>query len=143
MLQNEKTGLYERLSAIIGVFGEYSKCIAAQKSVAPQENDQFLYKVITWTETHYTENFSIDEMAEKMGYSKSYFCSKFKKSSGVTYVEYLTGVRVAQACRLLRQGISVNEVSDQCGFANTSYFIKRFRQITKVTPKQYTQKFID
>lgn len=143
LFQSKTATLYERLSAILDVFGEYSKCITSHKSISPLEKDQFLYKTITWTETHFTENFSIDEMAEKMGYSKSYFCYKFKKASGVTYVEYLTGVRVAQACRLLRQGISVNEVSEQCGFANTSYFIKRFRQITKLTPKQYTQKFIN
>ncbi len=141
LLQDQNAPLCTRLAGILDLFARYIAYIGGQKTAAPLENDPFLYKVITWTEAHFAEKFSIDEIAEKMGYSKSYFCNKFKKASGVPYVEYLISVRIAYACRLLQQGLSVGEVCEQCGFSGTSYFIKRFREITKLTPKQYTQKF--
>jgi AraC family transcriptional regulator len=45
---------------------------------------------------------------------------------------------VEQAKRLLKQqDLSLADVALACGFANQSHFIKRFRQLTEVTPKVY------
>jgi len=144
LLKNGESSVAACISGITDLFAQLIQLAYAQeKPVAPTENDPFLYQVITWTEAHFTESIPLDVLATQMGYSKNYFCSKFKRTAGTSYIEYLTSVRITYACRLLQQGLSTVEVASQCGYTNPSYFIKRFRSITNVTPSQYVKQFAD
>ncbi len=96
-----------------------------------------LQEVVRWTHENYARKISIDEVAALTGYSKFYFCSRFKALTGITYLNYLNSVRLSQACLLLRSGSSVQSVCQSCGFENTSYFIQFFRKNMNMTPYQY------
>ena len=96
-----------------------------------------LQEVVRWTHENYARKIAIEEIAALTGYSKYYFCSRFKALTGVTYLNYLNTVRLSQACLLLRSGKSVQSVCQSCGFENTSYFIQLFRKKMNTTPYQY------
>ena len=96
-----------------------------------------LQEVVRWTHENYARKIAIEEVAGLTGYSKFYFCSRFKALTGVTYLNYLNTVRLSQACLLLRSGKSVQSVCQSCGFENTSYFIQLFRKKMNTTPYQY------
>ncbi len=96
-----------------------------------------LQELVRWTHENYSRKISIEEVAALTGYSKFYFCSRFKALTGITYLNYLTSVRLSQACLLLRSGGSVQSVCQSCGFENTSYFIQLFRKNMNMTPYQY------
>ncbi len=96
-----------------------------------------LYEIINYTADHYTEKISVSDIAEKMGYSKYYFCTKFRESAGTTYLSYLNGVRISAACKMLKNGASVTEAAEKCGFSDVPYFVQLFKKIKGITPKRY------
>lgn len=96
-----------------------------------------LQEVVRWTHENYARKIFIEEIAALTGYSKYYFCTRFKALTGITYLNYLNSVRLSQACLLLRTGRSVQSVCQSCGFENTSYFIQLFRKNMNMTPYQY------
>lgn len=53
-------------------------------------------------EQHYQEDLSLDELAEILTVNASYLSYIFKKETGSTVVQYLTSLRMEQACRLLK-----------------------------------------
>lgn len=93
--------------------------------------------VIKWTEASFKSPISLNDAARVFGYNKNYFCKKFKSFTGVTYLDYLNTLRISEACRLLRSGMSVSDVCEACGFTNSSYFIQLFKSKMGVTPKKY------
>lgn len=100
-------------------------------------NTDSLQRLISWTQENYMKKISLDEVARMMGYSKFYFCSRFKELTGITYLSYLNSVRVSNACLRLQNGQPVQKVCADCGFDNVSYFIQVFKKNRHVTPHQY------
>ncbi len=53
-------------------------------------------------------------------------------------IQYLISYRLERACHLLLHTTeSVTDIALNCGFENISYFIRKFREFTKETPKEY------
>ncbi|MBQ2615056.1 MAG: helix-turn-helix transcriptional regulator [Clostridia bacterium] len=105
----------------------------------PSGGDE-LREIINWTEENFTRRISLDEVSAVFGYTKHYFCQKFKKATGITYLTYLNNLRISRACRMLKAGQSIGEACDKCGFEDMSYFIQLFKKITGVTPKKYVKE---
>lgn len=101
-----------------------------------------LRKIILWTESNYLHKISLTEISSLVGYEKHYFCNKFKRLTGISYVNYVNNLRIQRACMLLANGTPVSAVSESCGYDNTSYFIQLFKKIVGITPKAYAEKFL-
>ena len=126
------------LSAIMGLFENFAHCTGNEHHYAPlTARSGFLSEVIDWSEKNFRNRVTIDEVSEKFGYNKAYFCSLFKSLTGVTYLNYLNNLRISHACRLLKDGASVSEACEACGFETASYFVQLFKRTVGVTPKQY------
>ena len=70
------------------------------------------------------------------------FTRFFKKSTGKTFIEYLTELRVGSACRLLVEtDRSVTDVCFAAGFNNVSTFNRRFMTLKGVTPRKFRRQF--
>lgn len=129
----------DTLCAILSIFKilqQYSTSDENMHLHVPAYDDS-LREIIAWTEQHFAEKISLEEIAAKVGYNKHYFCNKFKAATGETYLQYLNNLRVFHACKMLKKGYSLNEICDRCGFENMSYFIQLFKKIVGTTPKQY------
>lgn len=102
----------------------------------------FLRKVIDFTEKHYHERISLDDISSCVGMSRYHFSRKFKERSGETWSAYLLGVRLSKAQRMIETGASVAETAESCGFESDSYFIKCFKQAFGITPLAWTKAVI-
>lgn len=133
--------IFTSLSSVIGIFSvlkEFSKRDEnAEKESRSSLDNSELREIIAFTGEHFSEKLSIDRIAEKTGYSKFYFCEKFRSASGISYHSYLNGVRISNACKMLASGASVAETAEKSGFCDSSYFIRCFKKIKGITPKQY------
>src|SRR5579871_3645265 len=69
---------------------------------------------------HFSENISIEAMAEKACFSKFHFIRLFTKSYGMTPHQYLTDLRIGKAKQLLRKGCTVSAALAATGFASMS-----------------------
>lgn len=129
--------LWEVLTAILGFFRRMAAiAVEKQGNADMQENDD-LRRLVEWTENNFMHAPTLEEAASILGYSRNYFCKKFKAATGVTYIGYLNCLRINYACAELKKGRSVAEVCYACGFVNPSYFSKLFRTIVGVTPMKY------
>ena len=80
------------------------------------------------------------KMSEKLEISYSYMCRLLKDSLGCSYGELLNRMRVDAAKKmLLTTESSVTDIGYDCGFCDSSYFIKIFHRYTGVTPRKYRE----
>ena len=83
------------------------------------------------------EELSLDVLAKHAGLNKFYALRAFKRAMGVPPHAYQRHVRVARARELLRAGRPSTEIAYELGFCDQSHFIRCFRQVALVTPRQY------
>ena len=87
---------------------------------------------------------SLNELSERVGLSKYYFAREFRRITGYTAVSYINLVRCEKARKLLSDNrLSINDVAEQCGFANQSYFSKIFFERTGMKPFEYRKKHLE
>ena len=87
---------------------------------------------------NYMKEISMQDAARMMNYSDAYFCKLFKQCFDQNFTSYLTGFRVNEAKKLLRdRSISVKDVSMQVGYYDSNYFAKVFKRITGQSPTEY------
>jgi two-component system response regulator YesN len=91
---------------------------------------------------HFAEQISIDDIAEIVNFNVSYFSTLFKKVTGNTYREYLRGIRMDEAKRLLKEtNLSVALICDNVGYNDVKHFSSSFRKTTGVKPSEYRKLY--
>lgn len=92
--------------------------------------------------SHVDENMdrriSLQELADLVSLSRSYFCTAFRLSMDFTPNEWLSSARITRAQSLLSEtSASVTEVSMAVGYQTCSAFSAAFRRHTGMTPSEY------
>jgi len=82
-------------------------------------------------------NWSIEEMAENSHISQSRLHAVYKSIFGISPKHDLILMRIEKAKQFLLDGLSVTETAEALGYGNIYHFIRQFKQVTGVTPKQY------
>ncbi|MFC5471159.1 response regulator [Cohnella suwonensis] len=83
---------------------------------------------------------SLDQAAERFYLNKNYFCSLFKNMTDVSFMEYVTDLRMEHAKRLLaNSNLKTYEVAEMVGYSDQRYFSQVFRKHTGTQPTQYRQ----
>ena len=78
------------------------------------------------------------EVAAALNVSVPTLSRAFEKCSGYTFLEYLTQIRLDNACKLLQDGsLRINEIAQLCGFANAGYFARVFKKAYGKNPGTY------
>ena len=96
------------------------------------------YLPIEYINCHICEDLSIDSICSALHVSKYHFCRQFKKTSGMTVMEYILSTRIVMAENmLLNDDLSITEISYRCGFSSTAYFSRIFKEKTGQTPLSY------
>ena len=104
------------------------------------KEDEGLQKVCRYIEENCSASLSAGAVAEKLGFSRSYFSTEFKKTMGTTLCDYILISRINLAKRLLSRGeLSVSEIAEKVGFGDTGTFIRAFKRKEKMTPLQFKQ----
>lgn len=82
--------------------------------------------------------WTVEELAQLAGMSRSAFAARFRARVGLTPLDYVARWRMFRAGAMLRrdQG-SVAEIAYKVGYENESAFAKAFKRITGVTPGTY------
>ena len=78
------------------------------------------------------------EMAGMVHVHPQYLSSLFKQELGIGYNDYLNMLRLEKAGRMLEdESMSLQEISEQCGFSDLAYFCRKFKQKTGVTASEW------
>lgn len=87
---------------------------------------------------HYREKIYLEEVADFVGLSSTYFSKLFKKEVGISFQQYVIRVRLEYAANLLRySNESITVISEYVHFPSQSYFGRYFKDFYHITPKEY------
>lgn len=94
--------------------------------------------VLYYIESHYMEDFTIEELAGMFHMSIANFRRKFQSCMHTAPAEYVNLVRVEKACELLRttEG-KVEDIAVKTGYHTTETFIRNFKKLTGYSPLQW------
>ena len=124
-----------QLFAIAQEKGLYARTYIEEKN---KQKIYLLKRVLKFIRENFHKDITLDDMAKQAELSTKYFCSFFHKMTGIPPVKYLLTYRIEHAARvLLSSEKTVTQIAYDCGFNDLSYFIKTFKEIKGVTPKQY------
>lgn len=138
----EKLFLKAKILELLSIFykdGYIQKNVKAKA----KSKEQRLKEILLYINDHYTQNISISDMASLMNVTEQYFCRYFKNFLGISFTEYVNEIKVRKAARdLVFTNMSVCEIAQKHGFANTGYFFKNFKKKFSMTPAQYRKEQI-
>lgn len=84
------------------------------------------------------EDFSFQDAADHVNLSVPHLSRMFRKEMGVTFIDYLTSVRIRKAIELLHNGeLKIYEIAELTGYANQHYFSNVFKKNLGVSPAEY------
>ena len=94
--------------------------------------------VITLLNDNIYGKITVDEICQKLNYSKTYISKIFNKTCGCTIIEYYTQLKITEAKKLIRENTySITEISNQLYFNDPHYFTRVFKKITNMSPRDY------
>jgi two-component system, response regulator YesN len=92
---------------------------------------------------YHNENISLNSVCKHLLLSTSYFSMIFKNHTGVTFIEYLTRIRVEKAMELLKvTNLKAYEIANQVGYSDSHYFSSIFKKATGLTSTEYREKIL-
>jgi AraC-like DNA-binding protein len=103
-----------------------------------QERSLRLKKLFDHIQVHYPQRLSVAEAARMVAMSPPQFMKTCKRVAGMTLVAYLNHVRLSNGSRMLREtSLTIAEIASAVGFADQSYFDKRFKRAFGETPSEF------
>tara|TARA_Y100001956_G_scaffold80968_1_gene97310 strand:+ start:2869 stop:6147 length:3279 start_codon:yes stop_codon:yes gene_type:complete len=103
--------------------------------------DPWLDKVKLLVEEQYSDpDFGTSVAAKLLYVSERSLQRRLKSAIEKTFTEYLTEVRLDNACRRLLAGEKVSDVAFECGFNDPSYFSQRFKHRFGLPPTQFVEQ---
>lgn len=103
-----------------------------RKKVFPKE----INFAVEYININFKKEITLKTISEKVGYSSEHFSRQFKKYTGVTFLHYLTDVRLAYARHLLEhQHMTVTQACFESGFGCLRSFSRAFKRKYGYSPK--------
>lgn len=127
------------LRLLVLVTREYTSTqyYATGKTAVKYYSDAIL-KSIQYVDANFSMDLKIEDMTKKFLLSRTYFCEFFKKFTGCTFNEYLSGLRISHAKKLLATtDMNVTEVAIASGFNDISNFCRQFAKQINASPSEY------
>ncbi len=92
---------------------------------------------------HFHEPISLEDAAERSELSPNYFSNLFKASTGETFIDYLTHVRLQKAKEFLHSNrYTLKEICFMVGYKDPNYFSRVFKKYFSLSPKQYQKEIL-
>ena len=100
---------------------------------------QFILNVVDYVHANMkVRKITIDQLAEEMCMSRSQFNRHITALTKESPNAFITRIRMEKAVRLLKDtNMSIKEIAYDCGFDESNYFIRVFRQMYDMPPQQY------
>lgn len=111
-------------------------------TLTPPSDTARINQVYAYVLTHFSENITVESMAEVANLSTTSFCRYFKKCANRTFVDFLMEIRIGYACKLLIEtDKTIGQICQESGYNSISNFNNFFKKATKMTPSAYQKQF--
>jgi Response regulator containing CheY-like receiver domain and AraC-type DNA-binding domain len=87
---------------------------------------------------YFLNHLSLDSVSENLNLSPSYLSKLLKQETGLSFIDYLTSVRIKRAIDIMSDPtVKIYQIAELVGYNNQHYFCKAFKKITGFSPKEY------
>jgi AraC-like DNA-binding protein len=103
-------------------------------------NKEIIRHCVEFIESYYSEDISIDKVAQQFNMSVSSFCKLFITETGYTFNHYLNRRRIEKACEYISAGYKLTALSAYVGYNDFSTFYRNFKKHIGVSPSEYKRR---
>lgn len=140
ILQESKQGNMKMVALHLGIL--LMELYEAIKQVSPETDNSTLptkmQEILAYISNNVDTIHSLEQVSNHFYVSKYYLSHQFKDSTGFTFIEFLTKVKLSRALYLLKHtNDSITKISEACGFETPTYFGVVFKKKMDMTPLQY------
>lgn len=142
ILLSHRETLYEcdTIDGLIEIYEDFldkvTDLIRCNQIVSPQVSSAICY-----IKAHLAEKLTLQQVAEYVNINANYFSILFKKEMKINFVDYLTGLRLEKAKKLLTGTcLKSYEIALEVGFNNDAYFNRTFKKMLGLCPSEYRKK---
>jgi len=126
---------------LMKAFDQLFECIYQNRNI---QHTRIFTKAKEHIWSNYNQEVSLKHLAAAVGINPCYLSHLFRKEMGISYLEYLTSVRMSIAKNLLKQtAMSIMEVCLEVGYQDPSHFAKIFKKREGIHPTEYRKKLIE
>jgi len=129
---NSTWDVYNLLAEMMLFYASHTEAYLRLRS-----GSKLVHDVFNYVEAKLYARLRTDEMAEALGYSRSYLSRQFKQETGMTLVDFINKTKMEEAKLLLTTGRSIVNISHELGFSSQSYFQTVFKRVVGKTPSEY------
>ena len=105
--------------------------------------DSVVKQCENWLSKHYREMDAIKQLINMSEVPERSLKRRFKAATGNTLIGHLQNLRIEESKRLLEQGdLPIEEVSEEVGYMDVSFFRRLFKRLTGLSPGQYRRMFL-
>lgn len=102
------------------------------------KNQQKIKQAIDYIQKNYDSDLNMAVVSNYISMNYSLFSYLFKEYTGSNFVNYLKGIRMQEAKRLLIEtDMRINDISAKVGYDNKKHFLKIFKASCGVSPSEY------
>jgi two-component system response regulator YesN len=126
---------------LLKAFDQLCKCIYQNRNI---QHTRIFIRAKEFIWSNYNQDMSLKKTAEAVGINHCYLSHLFRKEMGISFLEYLTSVRISIAKSLLKQTpVTVLEVCLEVGYQDPSYFAKIFKKKEGIHPSEYRKILLE
>lgn len=132
--------IYSKILELLALLGQYRYGATHQDSKldkSASENYEKFATLLTYVDSHYANEITLEQAAALVGFSKFHFSRLFKEFTNCTFYDYLSQTRIQAAKRLLSTGTSITDIAFQTGFNSLTSFCRCFKKYTDLSPSEY------
>ena len=133
---------YESIVRLLAIFAQHLAALGNQLLVAASSAEPpAIADAREFINERHTEEISLTQVARAVNMSAFYFCKMFKRTTGMTFTEYLARVRVEKVKNiLLNPHQRVSEAAYAAGFQSLSQFNRVFQRFAGESPSAYRER---
>ena len=123
-----------------GIFGNTAAMAARMDTPEVRGNDEALMeRIIQSINQHLSDSdYNIEQLCSEAGISRAQLHRKMKELTGISTSDFIRGIRLEQAARLLReQKLNITQVAYSTGFSSAGHFSTVFKKHFGVSPSDY------
>src|SRR5260370_41626074 len=102
-----------------------------------------IWKARKFIKQHSAEQVSLTKVAKAVNISANYLSEKFKKVTGVNFVDYVARARIDKARALLEDvDLRISEIAFAVGFQSLSQFNRVFKKLSRKSPTEFRSSLL-
>jgi two-component system response regulator YesN len=125
---------HQVLSWVTDMAGDIARWMASVRAAGGHRS---INRVADYLRSSYAKSVTLKQLGDLVHMNPSYLCVLFKREMGMTYLSYLTNLRMDHAKALLDGGLRTWEAGRSVGYYNYRHFAKLFRRHLGMTPAEY------